>query len=108
MSVTMYRETKGGAILSTPGGSQRVIVINESGLYSLILSSKLEHSHRSDGPRPGAPAHTRLLFAEGREEGAHVHDVDDERSAESAERQEFLSVQGDGAGGERQRVCQPH
>ena len=37
-------EDKGGAILSTPGGSQRVIVINESGLYSLILSSKLEQA----------------------------------------------------------------
>ena len=74
-------EDKGGAILSTPGGSQRVIVINESGLYSLILSSKLEHSHRSDGPRPGAPAHACLLFTEGREEGTHLHDLDDERSA---------------------------
>ena len=30
--------------MSTPGGSQRVIVINESGLYSLILSSKLEQA----------------------------------------------------------------
>ena len=37
-------EDKGGAILSTPGGSQRAIVINESGLYSLILSSKLEQA----------------------------------------------------------------
>jgi hypothetical protein len=27
--------------LSTPGGNQKVIFINESGLYSLILSSKL-------------------------------------------------------------------
>lgn len=34
-------EDKGGAILDTPGGSQKLIVINESGLYSLILSSKL-------------------------------------------------------------------
>ena len=34
-------EDKGGAVLSTPGGNQKVIFINESGLYSLILSSKL-------------------------------------------------------------------
>ena len=68
MSVTLHRETKGGAILSTPGGSQRVIVINESGLYSLILSSKQEHRHRSDGPQPGATTHTCLLFTEGRKE----------------------------------------
>ena len=34
-------EDKGGAVLSTPGGNQEVIFINESGLYSLILSSKL-------------------------------------------------------------------
>ena len=27
--------------MSTPGGNQKVIFINESGLYSLILSSKL-------------------------------------------------------------------
>lgn len=34
-------EDKGGSILDTPGGSQKLTVINESGLYSLILSSKL-------------------------------------------------------------------
>ena len=34
-------DDKGGAVLSTPGGNQKVIFINESGLYSLILSSKL-------------------------------------------------------------------
>ena len=34
-------EDKGGAVLSTPGGNQKVIFINESGLYSLVLSSKL-------------------------------------------------------------------
>lgn len=27
--------------MATPGGKQKVILINESGLYSLILSSKL-------------------------------------------------------------------
>ncbi len=27
--------------MSTPGGRQNVIIINESGLYSLILKSKL-------------------------------------------------------------------
>ena len=34
-------EDKGVFDLSTPGGKQRVISINESGLYSLIMSSKL-------------------------------------------------------------------
>ena len=34
-------EDKGGSILDTPGGKQRTTMINESGLYSLILSSKL-------------------------------------------------------------------
>lgn len=34
-------EDKGGGEIPTPGGIQKVITINESGLYSLILSSKL-------------------------------------------------------------------
>ena len=34
-------EDKGVSVLDTPGGKQEVIIINESGLYSLILSSKL-------------------------------------------------------------------
>lgn len=34
-------DDKGVDVLSTPGGNQQVTVINESGLYSLILSSKL-------------------------------------------------------------------
>ena len=32
---------KGVSVLDTPGGQQRFTIINESGLYSLILSSKL-------------------------------------------------------------------
>lgn len=35
-------EDKGVSVLDTPGGKQTMTVINESGLYSLILSSKLE------------------------------------------------------------------
>lgn len=35
-------DDKGVGEIATPGGMQNVIVINESGLYSLILSSKLE------------------------------------------------------------------
>ena len=27
--------------MPTPGGKQKVIIINESGLYSLVISSKL-------------------------------------------------------------------
>jgi prophage antirepressor-like protein len=34
-------EDKGVSVLDTPGGKQETTVINESGLYSLILSSKL-------------------------------------------------------------------
>lgn len=34
-------EDKGVTVLVTPGGSQEVNIINESGLYSLIMSSKL-------------------------------------------------------------------
>lgn len=34
-------EDKGVVEMTTPGGKQNMIVINESGLYSLILSSKL-------------------------------------------------------------------
>ena len=34
-------EDRGVSKLDTPGGNQTVVVINESGLYSLIMSSKL-------------------------------------------------------------------
>ena len=34
-------EDKGMSVLDTPGGNQQVTIINESGLYSLVLSSKL-------------------------------------------------------------------
>lgn len=34
-------DKKGAPIQGTPGGTQEMIIINESGLYSLILSSKL-------------------------------------------------------------------
>ena len=34
-------EDKGVSVLDTPGGKQQMTIINESGLYSLILSSKL-------------------------------------------------------------------
>ena len=34
-------EDKGVTELMTPGGNQKMVIINESGLYSLVLSSKL-------------------------------------------------------------------
>ena len=34
--------TEGVDEIAIPGGTQKVVIINESGLYSLILSSKLE------------------------------------------------------------------
>ena len=37
--------------MSTPGGNQKVIFINESGLYSLILSSKLPKTGRYELPQ---------------------------------------------------------
>ena len=39
-------EDKGVNKMGTPGGNQQAIVINESGLYSLILSSKLDSARR--------------------------------------------------------------
>ena len=39
-------EDKGVNETGTPGGNQKVITINESGLYSLILSSKLPGAKR--------------------------------------------------------------
>lgn len=39
-------EDKGVTELMTPGGMQKVTIINESGLYSLILSSKLPGSKK--------------------------------------------------------------
>ena len=35
-------DDKGVSVLDTPGGKQQITVINESGLYSLILGSKLD------------------------------------------------------------------
>ena len=39
-------EDKGVTELMTPGGNQKMVVINESGLYSLVLSSKLPGAKR--------------------------------------------------------------
>nr|WP_316612653.1 Bro-N domain-containing protein [uncultured Ruminococcus sp.] len=39
-------EDKGVSVLDTPGGKQQIAVINESGLYSLILGSKLDGAKR--------------------------------------------------------------
>ena len=39
-------EDKGVAEMETPNGIQKMTIINESGLYSLILSSKLESAKR--------------------------------------------------------------
>lgn len=38
-------EDKGVTELMTPGGMQKVTIINESGLYSLVLSSKLPSAY---------------------------------------------------------------
>lgn len=39
-------EDRGVAEMETPSGTQKMTIINESGLYSLILSSKLESAKR--------------------------------------------------------------
>lgn len=39
-------EDKGVTEMDTPGGKQNLAIINESGLYSLIMSSKLESAKR--------------------------------------------------------------
>lgn len=39
-------EDKGVTEMMTPGGKQNVIIINESGLYALVLSSKLERARK--------------------------------------------------------------
>ncbi len=39
-------EDRGSLVLETPGGKQPFITINESGLYSLILSSKLDSAKK--------------------------------------------------------------
>lgn len=47
-------EDKGVTELMTPGGNQKMVIINESGLYSLVLSSKL----------PGAKNFKRWITSE--------------------------------------------
>jgi len=44
VNVHVDAEDKGVTKLMTPGGRQNVVIINESGLYSLILSSKLSQA----------------------------------------------------------------
>ena len=63
-------EDKGVSVLDTPGGKQRFVIINESGFYSLVLSSKL----------PGAKRIKRWVTAEVlptiRKTGGYVNDAD--------------------------------
>ena len=42
----VFVEDRGISKLETPSGTQDMTIINESGLYSLILSSKLESAKR--------------------------------------------------------------
>lgn len=46
ISKKVESEDRGVAEIETPSGTQRMTIINESGLYSLILSSKLESAKR--------------------------------------------------------------
>lgn len=42
----VFEEDRGVSKMETPSGIQKMTIINESGLYSLILSSKLESAKR--------------------------------------------------------------
>lgn len=42
----VYEEDRGVNEMDTPGGKQELIIVNESGLYSLILSSKLPNAKK--------------------------------------------------------------
>lgn len=72
-------EDKGVTEMMTPGGKQNLIIINESGLYSLILSSKLE----------GAKRFKRWVTAEVlpsiRKHGAYMTDALLEQAANNAD-----------------------
>ena len=46
IKVHVDKEDKGVCEMKTPGGVQNVTIINESGLYSLILSSKLPNAKK--------------------------------------------------------------
>lgn len=46
VAIHVDEEDKGVTEMMTPGGKQNLIIINESGLYSLILSSKLPSAKR--------------------------------------------------------------
>lgn len=39
-------DDRGVSEMDTPGGKQKIVIINESGVYSLIFSSKLEGAKR--------------------------------------------------------------
>lgn len=58
-------DDKGVTEMMTPGGKQNMVIINESGLYSLILASKLPTAKKFKRwvtseilPRSAKPAHT--------------------------------------------------
>ena len=46
IKVHVDKEDKGVCEMQTPGGVQNVTIINESGLYSLILSSKMPNAKK--------------------------------------------------------------
>lgn len=60
-------EDKGVSKMDTPGGVQDIVIINESGLYSLILSIKLPRAGNSGGglpPRSCPPCRSTALYQE--------------------------------------------
>lgn len=64
-------EDKGRDETPTPGGTQNMVIINESGLYSLVLSSKLPSAKIIEEMKPKvvfadavATSHTSILVGE--------------------------------------------
>lgn len=51
-------EDKGVTKCDTPSGTQEMTIINESGLYSLILSSKLSKKAKGVAEKEAAPSET--------------------------------------------------
>ena len=53
-------EDKGVSVLDTPGGKQQMVVINESGFYSLVLASQKDQALGDVGSSSNNPQNRRL------------------------------------------------
>ena len=63
VSMTLQKletDEKGTSLICTPGGNQEVLVINEPGMYSIILRSRKPEAKSSNA---GLPMRYSLRFA---------------------------------------------